>query len=94
MTDLAVVTGAGRGIGRAAALAFARRRVAVALLGNPGERLEQAVAEVRALGVAGQAFACDVSNAAGWSAPPARYCADARRPAPSSTTRASSGAGA
>jgi 3-oxoacyl-[acyl-carrier protein] reductase len=64
VTDLAVITGAGRGIGRAAALAFARRRVSVALLGNPGERLEQAAADVRALGVAGRAFACDVSTVA------------------------------
>jgi 3-oxoacyl-[acyl-carrier protein] reductase len=63
--DLAVITGASRGIGRAAALAFARRQVSVALLGNPGERLEQAAAEVRALGVTARAFACDVTSAAG-----------------------------
>ena len=61
MSELAVVTGAGRGIGRAASLAFAHRGISVALLGHPGERLEQAAAEVRALGVAGRAFACDVS---------------------------------
>lgn len=65
MTSLAVVTGAGRGIGRAAALAFARRGVSVALLGNPGDRLDQAAAEARALGVAARAFACDVSTVAG-----------------------------
>jgi NAD(P)-dependent dehydrogenase (short-subunit alcohol dehydrogenase family) len=65
MTYLAVVTGASRGIGRAAALAFARRRVAVALLGLPGERLERTAAAVRALGVAGRAFACDVACASG-----------------------------
>lgn len=64
MTDLAVVTGASRGIGRAASLAFARRGLSVALVGNPGERLEAAAAEVRALGVVARAFACDVSIAA------------------------------
>lgn len=61
MTDLAVITGASRGIGRAAALAFARRKVSVALLGNPSERLEHAAAEAREIGVAARAFACDVS---------------------------------
>jgi 3-oxoacyl-[acyl-carrier protein] reductase len=64
VTDLAVITGASRGIGRAAALAFAQRKVSVALLGNHGDRLEQAAAEVRALGVAGRAFACDVASTA------------------------------
>jgi 3-oxoacyl-[acyl-carrier protein] reductase len=63
LSELAVVTGAGRGIGRAAALAFARRGISVALLGHPGERLERAASEVRALGVAARAFACDVSVA-------------------------------
>lgn len=65
MSGLAVVTGASRGIGRATAVAFARRGLSVALLGNPGARLEEAAAEVRALGVAGRAFACDVSTVAG-----------------------------
>ncbi len=64
MTDLAVITGASRGIGRAASLAFARRGLSVALVGNPGERLDAAAAEVRALGVLARAFACDVSIAA------------------------------
>ena len=65
MTSLAVITGASRGIGRAAALAFARRGCGVALLGNPGASLEQAACEVRALGAVGRAFACDVSTVAG-----------------------------
>jgi 3-oxoacyl-[acyl-carrier protein] reductase len=61
MSDLVVITGASRGIGRAAAIAFAARGLNVAMLGNPGERMEQTVAEVRARGVVARAFACDVS---------------------------------
>jgi 3-oxoacyl-[acyl-carrier protein] reductase len=65
VSDLAVITGASRGIGRATALAFAKRKLSVALLGNPGEKLEQAAADARALGVAARAFVCDVASAPG-----------------------------
>lgn len=65
MSEIAVVTGASRGIGRATALAFARRGLGVALLGNPGPRLAEAVEEARALGVLARGFACDVAVVAG-----------------------------
>ncbi len=46
----AVVTGASRGIGRATALAFARRGVALALLGRASAALDRTLAECRAAG--------------------------------------------
>jgi 3-oxoacyl-[acyl-carrier protein] reductase len=61
VTDVAVVTGPSRGIGRATALALARRGLSVALLGHPGDRLDATLAEVRALGAAALAIPCDVS---------------------------------
>lgn len=59
--DVAVVTGAGAGIGRATALAFARRGLDVALLGRTMASLEETRAEVAALGVAAEVLRCDVA---------------------------------
>ena len=59
-----MVTGASRGIGRATALAFGKRKLAVALLARPGEALDAVVAEVGALGAPARGFACDVTSPA------------------------------
>lgn len=61
MTELAVITGASRGIGRAAALAFARRGLNLALLGHLTDRLHRVAEEAGALGVTARAFSCDVA---------------------------------
>jgi len=63
VSDLALITGASRGIGRAAALAFAQRGLSVALLGRPSEHLATAAASAASLGVRAQAFGCDVARA-------------------------------
>jgi 3-oxoacyl-[acyl-carrier protein] reductase len=60
----AVVTGASRGIGRAVALALARRGLDVALLGRVSPALEQTAADVAALGAQAFAVGCDVSSEA------------------------------
>ncbi|NUP07254.1 MAG: SDR family oxidoreductase [Polyangiaceae bacterium] len=61
---VAVVTGASRGIGRAIAIALARRDLKIALLGRPSQNLEATCNEVRSLGVAARTFACDVADEA------------------------------
>ena len=59
---VAIVTGAGRGIGRACALALAEDGVSVVLSGRDAARLKAAVAEVEALGTGALALAGDVSR--------------------------------
>ncbi len=61
---IAVVTGAGRGIGRAIALRLAARGCDVALLARTVEQLEAVAAEVVALGRRAVALRCDVASAA------------------------------
>jgi len=60
----AIVTGAGTGIGRAVALAFAAEGCRVALAGRTPARLATVAGEARALGVEALAVATDVADAA------------------------------
>jgi NAD(P)-dependent dehydrogenase (short-subunit alcohol dehydrogenase family) len=60
---VAVVTGAGRGIGRAVALSLADRGYGVGLLARTVEELESVAAEVVARGRRAVAVRCDVANA-------------------------------
>ena len=58
----ALVTGAGRGIGRACALALAHAGAEVWLIARTRDEIEQAAAEIRAAGGKAHAAACDVTN--------------------------------
>ena len=63
-----VITGAGRGIGRALALRFAGRGAHIALLDLNAADLETAVKQCTALGVRAKAYTADVSSEAQVSA--------------------------
>ena len=60
----AIVTGGGRGIGKAIAARLAREGVAVALAGRSRQHLEQAAAEIAAAGGRALAIVADVGDAA------------------------------
>src|ERR1041384_1558166 len=66
--QIAVVTGAGRGIGRAIALKFASEGADVVCVSRTAENSEKVAGEVRALGRKAWALAVDVSDAAAVSA--------------------------
>lgn len=72
MPKVAVITGAGAGVGRAAATEFARNGCHVALLSRDSERLERAAAELREFGVRALPIPTDVADAAAVDAAAAR----------------------
>src|ERR1019366_7395870 len=61
--QIAVVTGAGRGIGRAIALKFAAEGADVVVVSRTQENSEKVAAEIRALGRKAWAFTVDVADA-------------------------------
>ena len=67
-SQIAVVTGAGRGIGRAIALKFAAEGADVVCVSRTQENSEKVAAEIRALGRKAWAFAVDVADSAAVSA--------------------------
>lgn len=64
INQIAVVTGAGRGIGRAIALKFANEGADVAVVSRTQENSEKVADEIRAVGRKAWAHAVDVANAA------------------------------
>ena len=76
---VAVVTGAGRGIGRAVALAYARMGADVACVSRTEENSAKAAAEVEALGRRAWAVAVDVSDTAAGDAAAGKILDDAGR---------------
>lgn len=77
--QIAVVTGAGRGIGRAIALKFAAEGAHIACVSRTAENSEKVAAEVRALGRKAWAYAVDVADSAAVSAVGEKILADAGR---------------
>ena len=65
---IAVVTGAGRGIGRAIALKFASEGADVVCVSRTTENSEKVAGEIRALGRKAWAYAVDVADTAGVTA--------------------------
>jgi 3-oxoacyl-[acyl-carrier protein] reductase len=74
--QIAVVTGAGRGIGRAIALKFAAEGADVVCVSRTAENSEKVANEIRALGRKGWAHAVDVSDASAVSAAAEKILAD------------------
>lgn len=62
---VAVVTGAGQGIGLGIARALANNGVSVAVLGRTAEKLENTCRQLREIGVKSEPFVCEVSDASG-----------------------------
>jgi 3-oxoacyl-[acyl-carrier protein] reductase len=77
--QIAVVTGAGRGIGRAIALKFAAEGADVVCVSRTAENSEKVAAEVRALGRQAWAHAVDVADAASVDAAAEKILAECGR---------------
>jgi 3-oxoacyl-[acyl-carrier protein] reductase len=75
--QIAVVTGAGRGIGRAIALKFANEGADVVVVSRTQENSEKVAAEIRALGRKAWAHAVDVADAAAVNAAAEKILAEA-----------------
>lgn len=59
---IAIITGAGQGIGKGIALHLAKRGVKVVCIGRRIDPVEQTITEVKELGGEGFAMSCDVAN--------------------------------
>jgi 3-oxoacyl-[acyl-carrier protein] reductase len=77
--QIAVVTGAGRGIGRAIALKFANEGADVVVVSRTQENSEKVAAEIRALGRKAWPFAVDVADSAAVSAAAEKIIAEATK---------------
>ncbi|MBE0542158.1 MAG: 3-oxoacyl-[acyl-carrier-protein] reductase [Verrucomicrobia bacterium] len=77
--QIAVVTGAGRGIGRAIALNFAAEGADVVCVSRTAENSEKVAAEVRALGRQAWAYAVDVADGDSVNAAAEKILADPGR---------------
>lgn len=77
--QVAVVTGAGRGIGRAIALKFAREGANIACVSRTAENSEKVANEIRALGRTAWAHAVDVADSKAVAAAGETILADAGR---------------
>ena len=79
VNQIAVVTGAGRGIGRAIALKFAAAGADVVCVSRTQDNSDKVAAEVRALGRQAWAHAVDVSDSAAVAAAAGKILAEAGR---------------
>lgn len=77
--QIAVVTGAGRGIGRAVALKFAAKGADVVVVSRTAENSEKVANEIRALGRKAWAHAVDVADGAAVAAAAEKILAEAGR---------------
>src|SRR5438034_6787869 len=77
--QIAVVTGAGRGIGRAIALKFAAEGADVVCVSRTAENSEKVAGEIRALGRRAWAWAVDVADAAAVAAAGEKILAETGR---------------